>query len=115
MRKLLFSLLGGHLLPIAGLLAVFAVSAVLGAYMSGRKGASALCNAAALTAENGRLRRDIAAMREVSAAAADRAAIDAAAISLLREQVEDLEHAFSTADTSCRLSPDDARRLRAIR
>lgn len=115
MKKWLLSLLGGNILPIGGVLVALVMAAVAGGYLTGRKDASALCNADALTAENGQLRKDIAAMREVSSAAADRATIDAAAISLLREQVEDLEHAFSTADNSCRLTPDDARRLRAIR
>lgn len=115
MKKWLLSLLGVDLLPIVGLLVVFAGAAILGAYMTGRKDATALCNAAVLAAENVQLRKDIDAMRKVSAAAAERATTDAAAITLLREQVEDLEHAFSTADNSCRLSPDDARKLRAIR
>lgn len=115
MKKWLLSLLGVDLLPIVGLLVVFAGAAILGAYMTGRKDATALCNAAALAGENAQLRKDIDAMRKVSAAAVERATTDAAAISILREQVDDLENAFSTADNSCRLTPDDARRLRAIR
>ncbi|WP_439604268.1 hypothetical protein [Shinella sp.] len=115
MKKWLLSLLGVDLLPIVGLLVVFGGAAVLGAYVAGRNDASDLCNAAALEAENIQLRKDIAAMRKVSADAAERATADAAALSILREQVDDLEHAFSSADNSCRLTPDDARRLRAVR
>lgn len=115
MTKWLLSLLGGAPLSVIGFLALLVGAAIVGAYVTGRTDASALCNAAALASENAQLRKDVDAMRAVSAAAVERATTDAAAISLLRSSVEELEHAFSTADTSCRLTPDDARRLRAIR
>lgn len=115
MKKWLLSLFGIDLLPVVGALVIFAGATGFGVYMVGRSDGAASCNAAALTAENKQLRKDIAALQTVSAAAVERATTDAAAISILREQVDDLEHAFSTADNSCRLTPDDARRLRAIR
>lgn len=115
MTKWLLSLVGADHLPIIGLLAVFAGAVVVGAYGAGRWDGSASCNAAALSAENVELRKNLEDMRAVSTAAVERATTDAAAISILRSSVEELEHAFASADNSCRLTPDDARRLRAIR
>lgn len=115
MKKWFLSLLGIDLLPVICALVVFAGASGFGVYLVGRKDGAASCNVTALTAENAQLRKDIAAMRAVSAAAVERATTDAAAISILREQVDNLENAFPPADNSCRLTPDDARRLRAIR
>lgn len=84
-------------------------------YSAGRSRAEADCRTAVLEADNESLRKALRDQREIAEAANARATADAAELSTLREQVEDLTDAFDAEAAACTLSDDDARRLRDIR
>lgn len=119
----LLKLAGGSRI-IAAIVAALACLVLLGAvwsagYLSGTSRAEALCQTAVLEADNKALRKALLDQAETIRAANDRAAADAAELSILNEQVEDLSDAFDREGdhegNSCRLSPDDAGRLQGIR
>lgn len=98
---------------LGGLMAAIAIYG--SGYWAGRVAAKANCKTAVLEAANADLQKALKDQREITQRANARSVSDAAELTQLRNQVEDLTHEFETKDGACLLSPDDARRLRNIR
>ena len=119
MMALLLKFVGGSQLAASAIImlgSLIAAVAVYGSgYWAGRAAAKATCQTAVLEADNKALSKALADSREIARRANDRSVTDAAELSTLRSQVEDLTHDFEKKGAACVLSPDDARRLRNIR
>lgn len=94
---------------------IFALIVWGSGYIAGRSRAEASCQTAVLEASNTSLQKALDDQREIARRANDRAVTDAAELSTLRTQVEDLTDEFETQGSACTLSSDDARKLRSIR
>lgn len=115
----LLKLVGGSQIAATAIVCLSCLALVLivwgSGYAAGKIRAEANCKTAVLEASNTALQKSLEDQREIARRANARTVADAAELSTLRTQVEDLTHEFENQGDVCTLSPDDARRLRNIR
>lgn len=115
----LLKLVGGSQIAATAIVCLLCLALALivwgSGYAAGKARAEANCKTSVLEASNRSLQKALEDHREIARRANARTVADAAELSTLRAQVEDMNHEFENQGDVCTLSPDDARRLRDIR